>query len=550
MSSAFNFSCVSFCALVRPVIHYFLLSSQRLVVLLRNSLYLMDKSTRNRGNGNAYGHTIKYLSIFGGAHGLSVILNVVRTKISCILLGVAGQSIIALSNRTVQMFSDGTGLSLSLSAVRKIADTYENCDDGSLLKCVKVVRSLAFLTGIFGMLLMLAVVPLVSDWIFEASSEYYRSRIMMLSPVVLFMAVSNGEIAILRGTRRLNAIASYTLATAIISLIVAVPAYYAMGIGGIFPAIFITALLQMCVLLGFSLPQYRYVITPFSLSLLREGLEMVKLGAGYVFASIFTSFSMWLVCAALSDIGNGESAGLFTAGFVMTTLLPGMLFSALDSEYYPRLSGVAADAERCNRVVNEQIEVQLLVQSPLLMAFVVAMPALVPLFYNAEFVPAIAMAQFAMLGMFMRTMCFPLSFLALSKSDTKVYVSLEAVYNILFVFFIIAGYVLDGMTGVGIGIALLHTVDFIMVYSVARYRYGVKLSGNVICSFFVQLPLFVAVVAVARLCCIDWVYWIAGAICVLLSVSVTMYMFSRMEVLPKFLLRIMNKFFGRFKKRV
>ncbi len=504
----------------------------------------MGRGEQNNQKKNGYQHTIKYLGIFGGAQGFSMLLNMLRTKMTSVLLGVAGQSIITISNRTIQMFSDCTGLSLAFSAVRRMSDAYENSDDAIVEHCVKVVRSIALLTGMLGILLMLAVTPFISEWIFRGSSDYYLAKLLLLSPVVMLMAVSNGEIAILRGTRRLNKVALYSLATSIISLLISVPLYLVVGLGGIFPAIFATAFLQMCVLLYFTVPHYKYKVSPFSLRLLREGVDMVKMGAGYIFASILTSSAMWLICALLSDFGDGESAGLFSAGFVMISLLPGILFAALDSEYYPRLSGVAAKTDVRNAMVNEQVEVQLLVQAPLLMAFVVAMPLLVPLFYDAEFVPAIAMAQFAMFGMFMRTMTYPISFLPLVNNDTVVFVILEGVYNVLLVTLVVVGFLHDDYVGVGVGIAVAHTVDFAVVYAVARFRYGMRLSVDAVCYFLLHFPLFVAVIAMAMSCGCSWYYWLLGGIFVLLSMAVSLWMFSRMSVLPG----VVDKIFKVFKR--
>lgn len=371
----------------------------------------------------------------------------------------------------------------------------------------------------------------------------------MLSPVVLFMAVSNGEIAILRGTRRLNKIALYTLATSLVSLAVAVPLYFFVGIGGIFITIFLTAFMQMCMLLFFTQPCYKYKVSPFSFALLREGLDMVKLGAGFIFASMFNAFSMWLVCALLSDVGDGRTAGLFSAGFVMVTLLPGMLFASLDSEYYPRLSGVSSDVQACNVMVNEQIEVQLLVQPPLLIAFAVAMPVLVPLLYQEDFVPAVVMAQLAMFGMFMRTMTFPLSFLSLSKNDTLAYVLMEGAYSVLFVALIVGGYMLWGFVGIGAGIALLHALDFVLVAMVTRFRYGMRFSGRVANYFLLQLPFFVAVIAAALLLPVGLDYWLVGGVCTLLSVAVASYMFSRLVVIPESVSRFADKLLKKIRRR-
>ena len=505
-------------------------------------MHLTEEKDRNKGGEHdGYGRVLKYLGIFGGAQGLSILLNMLRTKIASKLLGVAGQSVIALSNRTIQMFSDATGLSLSFSAIRALSDAYENADAAVVERCVKVVRSVALFTGLLGMLLMLVVTPYISDWIFEDSSVYYSWRFLALSPVVFFMAVSNGEIAILRGTRQLNKVAIYSVATSVVSLLVAVPLYFFVGIGGVFPAIFATAFLQMCVLLYFSLPLYAYRVAPFSFAVLREGIDIVKLGAGFIFASILTSSAMWLICALLSNLGDGESAGLFNTAIVMITMLPGVLFAALDSEYYPRLSGAVENIALRNRMINEQVEVQLLVQSPLLVAFMVAMPLLVPLFYDGEFMPAVSMAQIALVGMFMRAMTYPVSFLTLAKSDTLLFVLFESIYNVLLVALVVGGYVAKGFIGVGAGIALAHTLDFLLVYSVLKFRYSLKLSGNVARYFFMQLPLFLAMAFCVAWGFSGWYYWTAGTVCVLLSSVASVCFLRKYTMLPDAFKRLYRK---------
>ena len=60
----------------------------------------MSRKEQDSDGKSVYRHTIKYLGLFGGAHGLSILLNMLRTKISSKLLGVAGM-IIALPVTTI-----------------------------------------------------------------------------------------------------------------------------------------------------------------------------------------------------------------------------------------------------------------------------------------------------------------------------------------------------------------------------------------------------------------------------------------------------------------
>lgn len=496
----------------------------------------MGTIDENSDKYDGYRRTLKYLGMFGGAQGVSMFLNMVRNKFASVMLGTAGLSIIALFNRTIQMFSDFTNLSLSFSAIRKMSDTYENGDVSAVEHCVKVIRSIACFTGVAGMLLMFLLSPLINRWIFD-SNQYYMSRFLLLTPVIFFMAVSGGETAILRGIKQFSKVAFYNIVTAFMSLIVAVSLYWAMGIGGIFPAIFFIAFFQMCLLLYLSLPHYSYRVSPFSVKILKEGVGIVKLGAGFIYATILTSFALWLICALLSELGDGTTAGLFNTGFAMITLLPGILFASMDSEYFPRISGVAADFAVRDRMINEQVEIQLLLQSPCLMAFAVALTVLIPLLSAASFAPSIPMAQAAMFGMFMRTMTYPISFLALSKNDTLTFLIQESVYNFLMIVFVIAGYSLFGLLGVGIGISFVHATDFFVVYGIAKYKYGFVLSRNVVKFFMLQMPLFILVLFSSLTIKSGIYYWLAGISCVLVSSVVSIYMLQRQSKLFNVLLK-------------
>ena len=69
-----------------------------------------DKGRKVNTTAGGYRRVIKYLGIFGGAQGFSVFLSLLRNKVAFMLLGAVGFGFIALYNRTVQLFSDFTGL--------------------------------------------------------------------------------------------------------------------------------------------------------------------------------------------------------------------------------------------------------------------------------------------------------------------------------------------------------------------------------------------------------------------------------------------------------
>ena len=475
---------------------------------------------------NGYERAVKYMGVFGGTQSIAILLGIVKTKFASKLLGASGLGVIAMYNRTLQMLSDFTNLSLSFSAVRQIAEAYEEGNQEKLLHWIKVLRSWAFLTAVVGVLLSIALYPFLGEWVFEGN-DYYTSRFLLLSPVVGFMAIIGSELAILKGVHSLYKVAKYTLWTAVLGLIVSVPFYFCMGIAGIFPAIFLTSFVQMVVLLCYSLPMYPYRIAPFSRKVLRDGIDMIKFGIGYIFAAIMGSGSMWIVCTMLLDIGNDRVVGFFSTGYFLMNLLPGVLFAAIDSDFYPRLSGANRSASLSNRLVNEQAEVQLLMQAPMLLAYSLVLPLLVPLFYDSEFLEAVPMIQLSMFGMLVRTMTYPMSYLPLSRGDSKVYMLQEGIYDFFFALIVVAGYNFGGLLGIGTAMVAVFVIDWFVVYIITGYKYSFRFFSDVYISFLLQATIFILMIIIIRIYDSGWEYWCGGFLCVLLSFLLSLYLLSK-----------------------
>ena len=126
-----------------------------------------EKNDEKQQNG--YERAIKYMGVFGGTQSFSILLGMVKTKFAAKLLGASGLGMIAMYNRTLQMLSDFTNLSLSFSAVRQIAEAYEEGDKDKLLHWIKVLRSWAFLTAVAGFIFSLLLSPFLGDFVFEGN---------------------------------------------------------------------------------------------------------------------------------------------------------------------------------------------------------------------------------------------------------------------------------------------------------------------------------------------------------------------------------------------
>ena len=201
--------------------------------------------------------------------------------------------------------------------------------------------------------------------------------------------------------------------------------------------------------------------------------------------------------------------GLYNAGFMMTMTYAGMVFSALDADYYPRLSAISDLGREFNATVNRQIEVSLMIVSPFLVAFMVGLPLLLPLLYSGKFLPASGMVRLIILAMYLRAVKLPIAYLPLARGNSRSYLLMEGIYAVVLVLSTIVLFDRYGLLGAGMAILFTAAFDFLMLLAYMRYRYGYVISAKVMRLLAAQLPLGLLAFGVA-LSCKGWVYWFSG----------------------------------------
>lgn len=503
----------------------------------------MAEKENTGGNNmkNGYGLILKCIGLFGGVQVFSVLMSLCRNKIASKLLGASGLGLIGIFNRTVQLFNDCTNLGLPISAVRWLSEAYEEGDKVAVEYRVKVIRSISLAAGLCGMVLFLLFSPFVMRWLSDGEAYEDFTGVMFLAPVLLFMAVYGGELVVLRGVRELDKLAKSSLLIASLSVVVVAVAYYFFGFSGIIPAIFLLALLQVAGVLCFSLRCFGYRVSTFTADMLREARELVRVGIGYVCALMLASCSVWYLYKLLFDCGGDVAVGLFSAGYLLITMLPQVLFAALDFDYYPRLSGVCGKKEKRDAMVNEHIEVHLLVQIPVISFFILLLPVLIPLLYSTEFSTVVLMTQIALFGLVLNCIAHPISFLPLAKGDRTAYLIQECVHDISLVALVCGGYIMYGFEGVGMAMLAVYIIDLVTVWSVARMRLGFEISANVLRYFLLNLPSLL-LLAYSVVMFDGWLYWVTGMLCAAVSSAVSLSLMKRQGVT---LMKLFKRLFAR-----
>lgn len=461
----------------------------------------MQKATEDN-----YHHILKYTGIFGGVQGLNILISLVRNKLIAILLGPSGMGLASLFNTAVQFIAQGTNLGVAFSAVRHVSTLYDQGDEAALAHYVKVVRGWSLLTALLGMLVCVVIGPLLSELTFSWGD--HSLHFVLLAPAIGMLAITGGETAILKGLRRLGALASIQVLSVLSALIITVPIYFLFGESGIVPVIVLMAFATMVLTL-----QRSFRLMPLQLSgahgILGEGMEMVRLGVAFTLAAIVGSTSEMIIRSYLNVVGDLDVLGLYNAGYMLTVTYAGMVFSAMETDYFPRLSGVQHDIRATNETVNRQMEVSLLLLSPMLAALIIGLPVLIPLLFSSQFVPVVEMAQVSVLAMYLKVLTLPVGYITLARGRALAYLFLETSYFVVFIGLMVLCYEHWGLYGTGVAVTLAHLFDYLMINAFAYKKYGYRCSRAVFRYAAVQIVLGTLVFLVT--CLADGVaYWLCG----------------------------------------
>jgi len=480
-----------------------------------------DKDGKPAGKHEGdYGHVLKYTGIFGGVQGLNILIGLLRTKIVARLLGPAGMGLMSLFNTTVNFISQLTSLGISFSAVRHVSELFDSGDEARISHFIKVVRAWCLLAGLLGMLVCMLAGPLLSLYTFAWGN--HTLHFVMLSPVVFLMAISGGEMAILKGTRRLKAVASVQVFAAVVSVLVSVPIYYFWNQTGVVPVIFLMALSTLLATVWYS---YRFY--PLRLcgvkGIFGEGMEMVRLGVGFTIAGIFASGADIVTRSFINVEADLDVLGLYNAGYMLTMTYGGMIFSAMDTDYFPRLSSLNnKQAAQMNETVNHQIEVTLLLIAPMLVALLFGAPLLVPLLLTTHFNPIVGMVRIAVFALFLRAILLPIAYLPLARGDGHVYMLTEGICALVMVAAMVLCFQQWGLTGTGVALLTEAFINLLVAYVIGRWRYGYRFSSDTIRFSLLQLVVALASFRFASTLH-SWPYWLLAVVMTGLSLMLSFH---------------------------
>jgi PST family polysaccharide transporter len=162
---------------------------------------------------------------------------------------------------------------------------------------------------------------------------------------------------------------------------------------------------------------------------------------------------------------------------MLGSLYIGVILQAMGADFFPRLTAVANNNAECNRLVNEQAEVGMLMAVPGIIATLTFTPIVINLFFSAKFGPAVDLLRWVCLGMVLRVASWPIGYIFLAKGERNIFFWTEVLANAAYVGFVWLGVLKFKLTGAGIAFFATYVVSLSVNYLIARRLSGFRWSS-------------------------------------------------------------------------
>jgi O-antigen/teichoic acid export membrane protein len=457
-----------------------------------------------------YRSILKATTIFGGTQVIQILVGLIKAKCVAVLIGAAGMGLNYMYMTSLTMIIAVVGLGLNSSVVRDLSRAYDDGDMKRFAIVAKVFRRMLYVLSIIGIVCVIVLSPQLSQWAFKDTN--HAGDYCLLSIVVGFMLLTQGNTAVLISARRVKDTAMSTLWGAVVNLAVSIPLLYFMGIDGVVPALVLSAIANYIV-------TYLYVahVKLEKVKIVREhfmtyGKMMIALGAAMILAEVVGEVSRYIINVYVTRYGGLQDLGFFNAGMQLTFQAVSLIFVAMASDYYPRLVASLADHGRMCDTVNQQGEVIMLLAMPILSLFMLLSPVIIAVVLSQEFHVIRDFIRILCFGMLFKAVSYSLGYVSFAKGDTKIYVFFEGLYgSALNMILAIGMYYLWGLTGLAYSFVAYSAIYLISVSMLCRKRYkysmdknNVRLVGISVVSLAVMLSLTYLLNGVA--------YYIVGGI--------------------------------------
>ncbi len=445
---------------------------------------------------------------------INLIFGFIRMKVAAVVLGPSGIGLIGYLQQILTVcssfFAFGTRESAVLNVSKRCGEDYDD-DALNFIDNLKVTGTyLSILGGVFSYILLIFTFK-------EAFPGYTQINLIILSLGVSIIIYSGILLAILNGRRNISSLAKITIYSSIYGSIIGSLLIYFYEVN----SIDIFVILSGSITLLFSAYyNYKSSISPFPKFVYRnkksEIKDVLKFGAPIMLSTFVVALCHLFIRQIVEDKHGLENLGYFTSAWLISQYYIGFFYTAIASDFYPAVAALERKDKRIPDMLNKQLKLGIIFTAPLLIGLTIFGDIVITIAYTSEFIIAVAVLQWLVLGDLFKTLTQPLSSILMSFSKGKTYFLTRFVTSIIYVLFTFIFVEYFGIEGVGIAYLLSYIFHFKLISTIIKKMIVWELSA---CNKFLIFCLLVSIIA-----------------CILLSHSgldfIYLYLFSFLILIP------------------
>jgi antigen flippase len=448
-----------------------------------------------------YGQILKSSALIGGSSVVSTGIALVRTKLLALLLGPAGFGLIGIYGSIADLARSIAEMGINNSGVRQIAAAVGSGETERIARTVTVLRRMSIILGSLGALLLFVFSKPLATLSF--GDDRHAGAIALLSLAVFFRLVADGQGALIQGMRRITDLAKMGVLAALFGTIISIPVVYLLREDGV--VVFLVGVAAMSIVTSWWYSRKVQIQVPaMTASQVRQEVAaLLKLGFAFMANGFLTIGAAYAVrTIVLRNLGLA-AAGLYQSAWSLGGLYCFYIYQGIFADFYPRLVGVANENRQCNRLVNEQTHITLLLAAPGVIATLTFAPEVIHLFYSSEFNAALEILRWICLGAALRVIYQPMGFIVVAKGKQGLFFGTELAWTIVNVSLSWLCVRSFGLSGAGIAFFGSYLFYGFMMYPIARrlsdFRWSAEnwktglvffsLTAIVFCGFYVLPPL-------------------------------------------------------------
>jgi O-antigen/teichoic acid export membrane protein len=413
------------------------------------------------------------LKTMSGSMGF-LLFGMLTVKIMAVVLGPNGVGLYSLLRQTSELSKNLGTLGGETALVQGLASREGKVRDEYLVT--------TFWVFVLGGLLTAAILMILAPWIaplvFQRNDGQTIGLVRGLAlPVVLLVASAylNG---VINGFRAIGLLALIQALGAGAGALLAYPVSLLVQVG--YPVAFI-AMMSAPPAVGVALGAWRALREGW-LTALRRGPHMsldpnslrhfVSLAGTMLITGLVATGAVLVVRSLVARYDGLAGAGVFAAAWSLSMTYVQVILASFGTYYLPTLSQISDPMDRA--VLMQQVaRFATLLAVPLVVGMVVLKPLAVKVLYSGEFIPALEIIRWMLIGDYFKIAGYVVAMPVLAYADVKVFFWTELLANLsLAIFAALALSYFGSMQGIGVGFLLMYIAysAYYLQYSRSRHR--------------------------------------------------------------------------------